>query len=389
MSQSRKAGWLIVLVWLLSIPESAPGQIRVWRVLRDDRFQVADTVQNLLSRLGRLVVTTAGDLYLPEMSLNTVFHLSPEGRLLGRLGRKGKGPREFELMASLGTTHDSLWVFDPINRRLTLFSNRGGKPTTIPFESVAASEVLPRRCPGRGRPAIFGLAPDGTAIVLFGRIFDGAKMAECVDLVRTSRTGQIVDWIDSLAQDHSAMVIGNDSSMSVGSQPLDDDPWALPTVDGTRLVIVRPNRKDGPAAFSIDLISFPGGRRIHREVIVPRAPLTSRIRDSLLDSMEAVARRTGEAVMRSAFNRAMYQPRWLRSPRSIHLMADGTVWLLPETGRRPELVEWLVLDDQLRDLARVVLPEAVKPIECRGDLLWTIRRDEDDLPIIERYRIVK
>lgn len=63
--------------------------------------------------------SAGGDIFVTDKVLGQVFRYDHEGRLLGIIGRKGKGPGEFESPRGLTFVEDSLLVvYDPGQRRL-------------------------------------------------------------------------------------------------------------------------------------------------------------------------------------------------------------------------------------------------------------------------------
>ena len=142
-------------------------------------------------------------------------------------------------------------------------------------------------------------------------------------------------------------------------------------------------------AFSLTIVDLRTNTRISRSVAIPRIRVTTRIRDSVADSLMILGRQVRRNFSKSTLQSQFYVPGWLRPVAAIHVMADGTIWLRPETGKRTKEAAWLVLDSLGHDLARLSLPSDVKPFESRGDLMWAFHYTEDDIPEIERYRLIK
>jgi hypothetical protein len=69
----------------------------------------------------------SGDMYLGDWSTGQVRHFGRDGRFLGSFGRKGQGPGEFMAITSmaLDRTGDSLYVFDEVNKRVSVLTTRG------------------------------------------------------------------------------------------------------------------------------------------------------------------------------------------------------------------------------------------------------------------------
>lgn len=68
-----------------------------------------------------------GQVDVADWGSPSVTVLSPEGRLVRQIGRKGAGPREFSTVsARAGAARDSVQVFDLQTDRLTVFGPGGG-----------------------------------------------------------------------------------------------------------------------------------------------------------------------------------------------------------------------------------------------------------------------
>lgn len=388
--RALRAGQVMLGLLLLSTGRAAAQAAR-WSAALDPGFHMADTLSQLLSHIDRPVVTPDGQIFISEYSLGTIFHLARDGRLLGQLGRRGAGPGEFNVVLGIGLVHDSLWVTDPALHRITLFDLGTGHSRTVPWLKLSgAAPGPPTGCPATGWAAPQALMENGDVLVIFGGISDPSGNApKCVDLLRVSRKGEILAWIDSLSRDHIAMEFSDDSSAFGLPQPFMDNPWAQPSVDGSHLVVIRPNRGNGAQAFALDFIQPVTGRRVHREVIQPRIRITSRIRDSLFDSMLVLGRMVRHGFTAKMLQREFYVPTYLLPTIAFHVMSDGSVWILPRTPTAPSQAEWDVWDSAGNGLARIVLPAGVQPFERRGELLWALIHDEDGVPRIERYRLKK
>lgn len=91
----------------------------------DDLFRVADAA---LLTDGRLVVVDAS---------NTIRYFSPEGALLASTGGRGGGPGEFRAVAWLQVLNDdSLAVYDPVLRRISVFSPAGEMERSVTVGAV-------------------------------------------------------------------------------------------------------------------------------------------------------------------------------------------------------------------------------------------------------------
>lgn len=103
--------------------------------------QAHDTTS--ISNVGaRVVVGPERVFYVAEFGANRVLVYDSVGRLLRTLGRKGKGPGEFQIIVSLSAGRDGfLYVFDYI-RRLTVLDKTGGVVAVVRMPVAPASTTI-------------------------------------------------------------------------------------------------------------------------------------------------------------------------------------------------------------------------------------------------------
>jgi hypothetical protein len=101
--------------------------------------------------------TPDGLLIVLEQQAREIRVYGRDGRLVRRFGRSGSGPGEFRSPGAMGSSGDTIWVYDYANARLTLFRTDGTLLETVPgagFRVVvpgANVRVVPDRPIGRGR----------------------------------------------------------------------------------------------------------------------------------------------------------------------------------------------------------------------------------------------
>jgi hypothetical protein len=122
--------------------------------------EVARTREDsLFSNVTGIDVDAQGRIYVGDWQAARVAVLSPDGRLLRTMGRKGLGPGEFRSIRGLQVLPgDSLLVYDPNAARLTVFSPSG----------EAAYGLNLGDTPG-GPPFLIWRAPGSAAYVTLSR----------------------------------------------------------------------------------------------------------------------------------------------------------------------------------------------------------------------------
>jgi hypothetical protein len=79
-----------------------------------------------------VVVADDGGIAITQAQDAAVRFFTAEGEPAGRFGVQGEGPGEFLMTGRLGWLADTLWVFDPRVRRMTLIGLEGVRLTRRP-----------------------------------------------------------------------------------------------------------------------------------------------------------------------------------------------------------------------------------------------------------------
>lgn len=86
---------------------------------------VKDDSVNFLGYMGDFSVDQNGHVYVMSggsRGLQQIFVYGSEGQLMDKIGGKGRGPAEFQVMANIDIRLDTLYVYDNILQRFSLFS---------------------------------------------------------------------------------------------------------------------------------------------------------------------------------------------------------------------------------------------------------------------------
>ncbi|MDX1641735.1 MAG: 6-bladed beta-propeller, partial [Balneolaceae bacterium] len=87
---------------------------------KDAVYGDSDTV--LIGSLRDVVVDSLGRVFIADSQKQVIYLFEPDGRLVDQLGREGKGPGEFGSIKSLQIRNDHLYVFDPNQYKVIVFS---------------------------------------------------------------------------------------------------------------------------------------------------------------------------------------------------------------------------------------------------------------------------
>lgn len=131
------SGWQLVEELVISPPEGSPGELAGTR---------------------GLVADEAGNVYVMQREPTRIAVFGPDGNWLRDIGREGDGPGEFR-NGMLGIVGDTLFVQDPNNTRLTTFLTDGTFIAAHPSQCCWFTSRLPVLADGR--VMIMGPPPAG------------------------------------------------------------------------------------------------------------------------------------------------------------------------------------------------------------------------------------
>lgn len=129
-SRTRSLRIFPALCWVSLLACDAPGQNDSYRedvaeyVLEDPRT-IITAEGGLLSRPREIAVDSVGRLYVLDRILNQVIVVSPEGEVVGTIGRPGGGPAEFTTPLFIAARNDGVHVFDFGQNQTKVFSPEG------------------------------------------------------------------------------------------------------------------------------------------------------------------------------------------------------------------------------------------------------------------------
>lgn len=101
---------------------SLPENPKIIQLIRDQTY--GDTEEIFFSRMREFIVDDEGRIFIVEGAVGrkTINVFDSDGQHLKSLGREGKGPGEFEDICCIEINSEKLYVYDPVQRRMSLFS---------------------------------------------------------------------------------------------------------------------------------------------------------------------------------------------------------------------------------------------------------------------------
>ena len=339
-------------------------------------FQVAGAVR--LSD-GTIVVANNGT--------HELRYFGSDGTPGERVGGKGAGPGEFQMLMSLDKLPgDSLLAYDPMNRRLTVFDAAGRHVRDVATSSPAALVMF----------GIVGRLADGTYLASTPNTRMGPEMLSrspgpARDSTLVLRLDSAGRAIDTLGLFPAGRVVVTQVEMLGRSFPM---PLPVP-FSPTTVVAAGPDAVYVGTTDTYEIRAFsPAGelqRLIRRDV--PGRPVTK------ADQEEFTARLRdlpgGNAMMnpvmeqfRKAMSEAEY-PETMPAYSNLLVDADGNLWVADHPGAKTMPTPWAVFTPEGRLLGTVTMPEGFQVREIGSDYVLGQKADDTEIEHIVLYQLIK
>jgi hypothetical protein len=318
-----------------------------------------------------LDVDSRGNVYVGDQS-GQLFVFSPSGAVVRKVGRKGRGPGEFDHIQGIRVLPgDSVYAFDVGLERATVFG------------------------PGSQRPAYS--VELGTNAMLFPYWAAPSASARKVFAAYRASFGEGDGRGENGHRKEVLRILGPDGSIERDSVVVFNEAEALFLHGAVEGVALNPFGRspvfdlgsDGHVyaawngSLEIAVISADGKRvrTIHPRIEATPRPITGRDRDSMV----AVLRKNvPPAEVRRAFA-AIGSDSW---PLYREMVVDdaANVWL-GLLGKHGEPVHWTAFDQNGAQVARMDLPENVSLRVVRGRRAYGVELDQDDVPRLVIYEL--
>jgi hypothetical protein len=371
-----------------SAPAWEPGQ--EWTIAQEPETVIGrldGAEPYLLSSVRDALRLSDGRIVVANGGTNELRVFDPEGRFLGSLGGRGKGPGEFD---NLGSLHllpgDSLAAWDPLLRRLTVFRQDGrvAREWTVGSLAVFMPPILGvfedgsllsassgPRSPGQPTDQVYRdslvwvrVRPGSTEMDVIG----GGPGAEQMLVTRGSST-------------QNYQVLFGRTSLTAGAP----DRW-FAADNGRYEIAVR-----SPTGQLIALI--------RRSVEPP--PVTPEVLQAVRE-VESRRQERAEASMREimAARGHTYEDRRLRGEEVPHhptmpffdrLLPNerGNLWVRDYRPTPDAPQRWSVFDRSGRWLGELQTPVGIEVYQIGDDFLLGRATDEMDVPFVHLYRLRK
>lgn len=376
---------LPLIALLCASPCFAGAQPAAPRVRIAEELRLDATAEDFPT-VSRVVVGPRGEMVVPIIQDMQLRIYDSTGRRVAVVGRRGRGPGEFQSPNVIGWLGDTLWVTDRTQQRTSFF---GADYKLLRTEAWPQEDALGRA--GMARIVFFdpiALAADGAVI---GRAFQQSATNESdahLVYVHRSPSGDLRPLITVRRQeDEPAMMVVSGLGRPV---PFALIPQYAIATDGTRIgQLTAPLPRGREGAFTVTVFG-PGGDTLATRTFSFRGtPIPRRAADSAIAAfVPADGRlREGPADLPQRFQALARErmPSVYTPVETILLGLDRTIWI----GMRPtaEGREMLILNGRAEPVGSLMLPASTRVRQATANHVWVTETDTDGLSSVVRYRV--
>lgn len=118
------------------------GAPPVWSVQEFVRIAATDdTSETPLGSIGSVISDEAGEIYVADVSNARIVVFDSTGRQVRVIGRRGRGPGEFERLRSIAWAGDTLAALDEGNGRVMLLGADGSWRGSLPAQPISGPNI--------------------------------------------------------------------------------------------------------------------------------------------------------------------------------------------------------------------------------------------------------
>jgi hypothetical protein len=316
---------------------------------------------------------------LPDGSLVVADGVSREirifdraGGFVGKLGRRGSGPGEFQGTVTTGVSEDSIWAVDVASRRLTFLD-----PTTGAFRIRSIQGILPSA-------AVVGRRADGSFVFATTLLFDPARGDVPPQGFYRPNAAYVRVGADGAALDTLLIGKGQESIVKIGAQTIE---------------VIRPlfSRNASRAVRGDELIYGDQGSyevRVHApdgtlRTIVRRTDvdltLTEAAYQAAVERMVSAQPEEARPGMRT-FYASQDRPEVRPAYGRLLTGPDGELWV-QDYSVDGGATGWSVFDAAGVWLGTVEVPVRFRPLQIGRDEMLGVWRDDLDVEYVRAYRL--
>jgi hypothetical protein len=378
------------------VPDSLMRRLVVeWETTGDPADSAAS-----IGDVSGIAVGPDGRVYVWDPATPALWLINPDGTGLRRLGRKGSGPGEYQRMSGLAVSRDSgILLWDEGNSRVNLYDRDGQyrSSTTLPISFCCPGDVATMDTMGRTWLEIELFPNDKSKPMAF------RPGEEPTVFLRLDSAGNVLDTLPvlDLPGDHAPLTAINESptgiSMSSSVMPYGTHTVRAASPFGT--VVTGQGR---PYAIYGEI----NGKPLRIEGFVTPVPVSAEERQQIRAFHEFRLRQVKADWSWTGPDVPAEKPAYFE----LNVGEDGRIWASlssasepapnarsSEPGRRgpapPPILfrdrenRWDIFGADGRYLGRIGASRLFTPYVMRGDTVWGVMLDEDDVPTVVKMRI--
>ncbi len=347
------------------VPEGLP----VWTIPDSAEVRIGSlegTGPEVFGRLAGIALLSDGSVVVADAQSTELRAFGADGDYKWSAGRKGEGPGEFISTIARITRMggDSLLVSD------------GGGRNMVFGPDGAYSRLLRMTEPqeGFGRSRIIGVLGNGSPVGVSSILLAGDAIPTGVtrgeETVGTlDEAGVLREGLGQFRSREATIVVRRDGAGAISSMEVRLLTMGRGSVFAVGATTIVAGETDQLALFRYDLAGGP--------TVIIRVATAPRLADA--DVRRQTAAMDSNAIV----------PDTLPAYETVRMDNVGRIWVqefVPVYDERAP--RWWVLNGDGAFVARVETPRGFDPLAFAGEQVWGVRRDELDVPYVERHRIV-
>jgi hypothetical protein len=383
------------------INSGAPRNRGVGTLVEEVRVgQLDGPEEYLLGSVGAIAIGREGQMYVYDRSVPTIRQYSAQGTYIRSIGRRGRGPGEFESVAGIAVTSDRLLVWDAGTARINVYSLAGrvldtwalsATSSTSSSTSVSGRNLITVDDAGAAYLRTFNFAAIDQPEIVWVRVADGGRRIDTLRAPRIPYTppSSIVRAIDGRSR--LSVVLPFAPAVFIAMSPAGHFVTAVSNRYAFEIV------RNGSPIVSV------------RRAVNPTS-VTSSERSAARSSLISQARAIDPGWSWNLPEIPSTKPTFV----GLHVATDGRIWIAQQprdseravavavprsgggTGRRPsgsafscprtaeQLYEVFETDGAF--FGQVLIPANVEVFAQIGRNVWTATC-VDDAPVVKRFRI--
>jgi len=369
-------------------PGPSSESLLTWSLAEELRVGSFDDPETALSDIEAIAVDPEGTAYVAQQLDGEIAVFGGSGNRIGTIGRKGEGPGEFGRISTLGLSHDSLWVCDPGNGRVTLFGPGGEIVREVRFvhEPTVVDGVLWMTAVPS---VVFSDGSIGGLVGTMGSDIANGRVTH-FPLLHFSQQSQVLDTIGWLDWQRNNIAFVTESSATYFKNPFSDHTLLDPLPDGSGVVLVERSQRPGSeeSGALVSKISPSGDTISAWRFPYPNNPLSDGLGEQLIgrELSDALNHLKDLGQDFSVEALAEHLPRFVPPITDVAATIEGGVWLRREI-ELGDSVWWEYVSPEGQRVARIRTPASLKIYSANKHHVWGSELGLGDIPYLVRYRI--